>query len=324
MIDPDLIAVLRKAVTIDGEVRLVKEGKNDGLIPGRSKKCMPVIEGCLDAEAGLFEIVREEITGKKTKKTHWFVKVGVKGLSALIESSTVSEYPDLIKGAAACYQKNLADACTPALRKAQQEAFEAESVQWQEAVEMISTRLNYLEGERNTIDAAIQGTLEFQNRLEKIRPQPPAEWDSAEASQDRPLPQPEKSSRLLPPADLDQAESAYEYQRSLCEGLVQAWEYASHPDAIEELEYCLLNAGLEPANAVGEIVPFNGIDHETEDNVSEGEPVEIVRPAYCLPLEQFGNNEKGEVYQLCKAVVRAANSKETERSVVASEESKPH
>lgn len=308
MTDNKVLDVMREAVYKDGEILLVTSGKNKGVLTNvTSKANKQAFEVCKDTKAGLFEY-REEKKGRATRR---YVRLTEKGIRALIDSLDISDYPDLIKNSAPSYRATISQACIPALRRAQQEAFEAERAQWQESVDMVSTRLNHLDDQRRAIEEAIQNSLEFQNRLEKMRPQPPTEPTLPPDANARTVSeQPKSPGRQRPPADLDQAESAYEYQRSLCEDLVQAWEYASHPDAIEELEYCLLNAGLEPTSEVGKIVPFNAIDHDTEDDVKEGDPVEILRPGWSLPLAQFGRNEEGEVYQLCKAVVRSTTLKE--------------
>ena len=73
-----------------------------------------------------------------------------------------------------------------------------------------------------------------------------------------------------------------EFQKNLSEELVFAWQDAPSPEVQAGLERALFNVGVEPIGQRGDIVEFDGITQHTEDDVLQGDIVEIVLPGWQL------------------------------------------
>ena len=102
-----------------------------------------------------------------------------------------------------------------------------------------------------------------------------------------------------------------DFQKNLAEELVFAWQDAADPDTKAGLERALFNVGVERLGRPGEIAEFDGSFQYTEDDVAEGEPVEIIFPGWQL------TNPRGTSQITRARVVRAARvpkAKEAEES----------
>ena len=78
------------------------------------------------------------------------------------------------------------------------------------------------------------------------------------------------------------SDAEIEFQRNLSEELVFAWQDAASSDTRAGLERALFNVGVERLNAPGDIVEFDGTTQHTEDEVAQGDPVEVILPGWQL------------------------------------------
>lgn len=73
-----------------------------------------------------------------------------------------------------------------------------------------------------------------------------------------------------------------DFQKNVSEELVFCWQDATTDEARAALERALFNVGVERLAAPGDIIAFDGIAHYTEDEVVEGQAVEVIQPAWQL------------------------------------------
>lgn len=100
-----------------------------------------------------------------------------------------------------------------------------------------------------------------------------------------------------PPAPAPAPPNGIEDPTGLAMQLVLAWRDYPDPQTRAALERLMLFSGMARVGAPGDVVPFNGIHHSTEDDLWPDDPAVIVTPGWGVPTD-------GRVRVLERAKVR--------------------
>ncbi len=106
---------------------------------------------------------------------------------------------------------------------------------------------------------------------------------------------PTRTPIALPEPD---SESERDFHRDITLELVFAWQDAETKEARKSLERVMFNVGIRELGTVGERVEFNGIYHDTNDDLFPDEPASIVQPGWQV-------RRGGKTRVLAKAMVQA-------------------
>lgn len=87
-----------------------------------------------------------------------------------------------------------------------------------------------------------------------------------------------------------------------------AFAFEDYPEAAAGLRPIMLKAGMKPLNKIGEIRPFNGIYHKTEDDVLPGDPVRVVHEGWAYP---DAHTKETETLSIIRTLVESAPGKNT-------------
>lgn len=90
-----------------------------------------------------------------------------------------------------------------------------------------------------------------------------------------------------------------EVARRLVSARLEADALKGTPEDVAALDRVLAAAGVRQTAKAGEVVPFDGLRHKSEQGLSTGQAVRVTRPGWELPTD-------GGVYPVEKAVVRAS------------------
>lgn len=298
MSDELVLNALRKAIERDAEFRLVAigDGADDaGLFPDRKGPAKKAIQTCTEGDKP-FLTVREE--AGKGKTPNQFARITDKGITTLAAQTPIKQFPDLIAAAAPLAKTRVIRSC---LRSLARRSGDLNPWDYRRLVE---TCLSATQGQFDAIDARLQEVFKEENilvdsinefakttrtRIENQKQRLTNDLDSLSKA----------ATSLVSPTDaassgkpqrpqlpewqrVPNTDPEIDFQRSLGAELVFAWQDTASPDAREGLERALFNVGVERLNAEGDLVVFDSNTHHTEDQVAEGESVEVVLPGWQL------------------------------------------
>jgi len=272
-----VLEALEKAVQQDGELRLLAQGKTKaGLLSGtRSKAGLAAMKQCLDSDLSLFN-VREEKEGKAQKPAH-FVKITRRGIEALFENLQAPRRRALVGKVASSHQEVVREICLSQTGR-DFAAIQADMDQ------LLNRKAEIFGSLRSMIQAEVAGLRAQEAHLRQLLENSSNLLE--ELSERRsslgelgPIPEPRRKPQSVVGASSDED---LDFQRDVCEELVYAWQDATQPEVREALDRVMMNNGLEPVGQTGEVVPFDGLEHHTEDPVLAGEPVTVAAQGWRL------------------------------------------
>lgn len=109
---------------------------------------------------------------------------------------------------------------------------------------------------------------------------------------------PDKPTKTAVELKEPESESERDFHRDITLELVFAWQDAETKEAKKSLERVMFNVGIRELGSVGERVDFNGIYHDTNDDLFPDEPASIVVPGWQV-------RRGGKTRVLAKAMVKA-------------------
>ena len=298
MADDLIVSALRKAIERDTEFRLVAVGETPedaGLFPDRKGPAKKAIQACREGDKPLL-LVREE--PGKGKTPNEFARVTDKGLTTLAAQTPLTQFPELIAAAAPLLRTRLIRTCLRSLgrrageldpwnhRRLVQACLKAAQSQF----DSIETRLQELLTEEQVLGDAINEFLKTtRTRIEKQKERLTGELDSISkaataliSGTEATAAEQPKRPRLPEWRRVPATDAEIDFQKNQSEELIFAWQDATSPETQSALERALFNVGVERLNAPGDIVAFDGGSQHTDDDVAEGDPVEVVLPGWQL------------------------------------------
>jgi hypothetical protein len=294
--DDVVLEALRTAVQQEGEILLVKSGKQAGLFKSRTGKAnQQAIATCLKSDPPLLEITREEKGSGKTKTVKQFARITNAGINVLINETAPAEYAALLSTAAPVHQQTVMLGCLQGVQAIDAEIdraiqtartiHEAIMARALASMESLNHRVEELQVQRQALNEEIN-RLGSPPTIHEPSPEPP------EIQEPRPGPPPKRPIRPDP-----ESEDDLDYQRAISQELVFAWRDATSEEARACLEQALFNVGVEPIGTPAEIVPFDGTLHDADGEIIAGQEAEVVEQGWQL------ENPRG-VFTLLRAQVR--------------------
>lgn len=268
-----VLDALEKAIQQDGECRLLSKGKgNPGLLPGGSLTLAKkqAKEHCLSPDLGLFSIREvEEGKGKSAGKVH-FVTITRTGVALLFSRKTFAQRSDLLEKCANPHKEIALEANLKAAEQELKQIVE-ERERLDKRASGLRSFLKRVVEEQLTAIAESRESLDSQAKdLESlVLPPGPLEESKTEP------PKPRQFEQLKPPTEED-----FDFQVSLCQQLVFAWQDNPDPDVRETLELVMINNGLDPVGEVGETVEFDGREHRTEHDLRPGDRAVVIEQGW--------------------------------------------
>jgi hypothetical protein len=296
--DELVLNALRKAIERDTGVRLVAIGETPeeaGLFPDRKGPAKKAIQACIEVEKPLL-LIREEPS--KGKTPNQVAEITDTGLATLAAQTPIKEFPDLIAASASLMKTRVIRSCLRSLagRSAELDPWNYRAV--------VETCLTLAQGQFDAIEKRLAEVQMEEKRLgNTIRKFLKDRWTGVEIRIKRLTDErdalSEASTAVVDPAEVVASSQArrpqlpewqrvpstdpeIDFQRSLGAELVFAWQDAASSETRDGLERALFNVGIERLNEPGEIVEFDSTSHHTEDEVVEGESVEVVLPGWKL------------------------------------------
>jgi hypothetical protein len=294
-----ILNALRKSIEQSGVFRLVAAGEapeQAGLFPdGKKGPAKKAIQECTEGEKPLLEVRKEPGKGKTSNE---FAKITQTGLQRLFALAPLTQFPELISIAAPLLRTRVIRSALTALgeraeeldpwehRRLVEDCLKATQTQF----DSIEVRLQKLVGEQKQLGESINEFLRVaRDRFEQQRRRlaeelgsladaatalvPPTEGATGDSPRRPRLPEWQRVPTSNPEID---------FQKNLSEELVFAWQDAATAEAKDALDRALFNVGVERLAAPGDVIAFDGSAHVTDDDVVEGEPVEVVLPAWQL------------------------------------------
>jgi hypothetical protein len=273
---------LELAIQQEDDVRLVSSGaRAPGLFQGGpSKLKTEAINACLNS--GFLEKTRAMEVGKGSrKKPVDFVRITAAGMKALFESVPISRGKEILAGVPRAHRE-AADGAFRAFAMAELQKRESELSRlfaeerhlFAMIAEMVGERAKMLGEWKSSVLAAIEETRTV------VSPQETGDRNEGKVPPGRKTPDSH--------ADLD-------FQRDQSEQLVFAWQDADATTK-EALENVMYNVGLEAVGERGQVLPFDGRIHDTDEEVLADTSVVVTEPGWRLA------NSRG-VYLITKARV---------------------
>jgi hypothetical protein len=295
----DVVAkALRRAIERDTEFRLVSIGEapdETGLFADRKGAARKGIQECLDGEKPLLSLREEPGKGKTPTQ---FVCITDKGIATLASRTPLKQFPELIAAAAPLLKTRIIRSCLRSLARRS-----GELDPWSHR-RLVQSCLTATQGQFDAIDGRLQDVLkEGQTLFESINDFLSSTRTRFENQKQRLSSDLDSLSRaagaLVSPTDTGTSGGSHrpqlpewqrvatsdpeiDFQRNLGAELVFAWQDTDLPSTREALERALFNVGVERLNAPGDIVELDSTSHHTEDEVAEGELVEVVLPGWKL------------------------------------------
>jgi hypothetical protein len=324
-VDLALRDALAKAITREGFSPLVTTPKGgEGLFANRSPANKQAIEICLDA-ANLLLLVKKTEETEESGKSVEQVRINEKGIARLVRLTVVRDFPVLITSASGACKAKLLNHClraivkrsnepsNPSIGTAIKECFDAA----QGYLDDLTVRLNQIIDSQRAIAEAVlgftksmstsfarqskllndEGNLLAEARAQLVAPPP----ENAAGSSRRDI-----GWERLQLGRANESEAAIEFQRSLSQELVFAWQDTTSPEARACLERALFNVNVRKMGEPGDQVIFDGSVHRTEDDLIPGEPAEVTEPGW-----QFVN-KRGTFLIAPTRVRKAAHPSTTE------------
>lgn len=297
---PAVADVLREALRQPGEQRLVSATKKEpGLISGRSGKVRDsLIATCVRAEAGLFAVRTEE---DSKGKPVYFVTPTRTGIVALVAVTPPDDWENLLRNIHADYWDDVNHAIGEHLERSVdqcnahiQEIAARRQTLLTKLIDRLTVTMKTLADEQRQAEQLQERLKQFTDSFStpSLEETPRAETPSVSEW----VFEGERHAAVSPTND------GFEFQRDLAVHLVQSWQDAIEPAALDALERVMVNIGLEPTDHEGETVHFDGRRHLATEPIEPGTKAVVTRSGWQL-VNLLG------VYPVARARVQAAVSR---------------